>query len=209
MRAIAHREVGCGWRPRHPLVCMLDIAGCAITLALLAAYPQKFIVAILPWSIAALYAVSCLYHWLPVHAVRQKLDHLMIAVVIAVTYLPFWWTQLPTPEPLLLTLILGALFVFVCALKLFFISRQTLGGIVFLIMGLVGTLVSFNGLRVWLPTPAFACFWLGLMLYLLQFAIYAGKKPDLWPEHFGFRELQHVLLLWATTLHSVVVLRYL
>lgn len=208
--AIAYREVGADFlHPRHTIVCALDLVGLSITLYLLATHPQKFAVAILPICIAVLYAVSCLYHWLPVHSLRQRLDHLMIAVVIAATYVPFWATQLPENEAKGRFFILGALLLGVCIQKIFFISWHKLGGVLFLMLGAYGTFLAFSEMKLWIPRPALDYFWAGVAFYVLQMAIYGFGWLDLFPQRIGHREFQHVVLLFATTLHSVVVLEYL
>lgn len=130
LRLLAHDEVGCGLRPRHPIVCIIDLAGLTITLALLAMYPQKLVVVVLPLAIAALYAASFVYHWLPANETRQKLDHVMIAVVIMMTYVPFWGKKdlLPEYESATRIAVLGGMFLSVCAIKTLFISWHKTGG---------------------------------------------------------------------------------
>ncbi len=208
--AIAYREVGADFlHPRHTMVCALDLVGLSITLYLLATHPQKFVVAVLPMCIALLYVASFFYHLLPVHPLRQRLDHLMIAVVIAATYVPFWATQLSASEANGRFFILGALFLGVCIQKIFFISVDKVGAALFLMLGAYGTFLALSEMQLWLQYPALEYFWAGVALYVMQMAIYHFGWLDLLPQRIGHREFQHVVLLFATTLHSVVVLEYL
>ena len=210
---LAHQEIGCSLlRPRHPGVCMLDLLGLAITLGLLATYPQKFVFAVLPGSIALLYAVSCVYHWFPVNGVRQKADYFMIAVVIAATYMPFWGNRdvLPTSiaDPRLA--LLGAIFLGTCTTRLSpWRSVERVGGFLYLVLGLFGTVVSFNELPHWISLPGAVMFQTGSVLYFVQFLVYAAKRPNPWPGRFSYREVQHIVLLVATTPHSWIVLTHL
>jgi len=205
----AHQEAGCGLRPRHPMVCILDVAGFVVTLGLLAVYPQKLVVVVLPLAMLMQYAISCAYHWLPHNGVWRRLDHLMIAVLITATYVPYWGTMLPAEQALPRFVVVGVILGCVCVAQFFFFKWQILGGILFLALGLYGNLVSLYELPGWLPPMGFIFFWAGMSLYLVQFAVYAARKPNPLPERFGYREVQHLILVAATTLQSIAVLKYL
>lgn len=209
MSIIAYREEGGGLWPRHPVVCALDIAGFAAMVGLLATYPQPFTVSVLPITIAALYIVSGVFHWLPHNTVRQKVDHCMIAMVIATTYVPLWATLLPLNVALKRFATLGVILCCVLAIKLLRIHWRAVGGAAFLLLGAYPVLTSVFELQEWLPAAGLFCFWAGIVLYALQHAVYASKWPDLLPQRFGFREVQHSILLVATTAHSWTVLAYL
>ncbi len=104
---------------------------------------------------------------------------------------------------------LGATHISFCLIKCF---RFT--GPLYLILGAFGLIVSFKELWVWLPLFAWLEFWLGVILYFLQFLVVMRKKPNLLSDAtgkpiFGYWELQHFILLWPTTLHSLVVLQNL
>ena len=94
-------------------------------------------------------------------------------------------------------------------MKTFLFSWHKTGGVMFLVLGLFGTGISFYGLKSWLPSAGFLLWWAGLTLYMTQFVIYSFRRPDPLPNCFGFREIQHAVLVAATTSHSVVVLNYL
>ncbi|MDO8518311.1 MAG: hemolysin III family protein [bacterium] len=188
---------------------MTDLTGVIITLALLAIYPQRPVVAILPVAIALMYIMSCVYHWLPYHVLRQKLDHVTIAVVVAVTYVPYWVTMLPWQDTLPRYSFVGILFAVTVAVKWFRISWHKTGGTMLLLLALFGSIVSFGEFYRGLPAFGFVCFWLGAILYLAQFAVYTRKRPDLLSAWLGYRGLQHALLLLATTLQTFVAVRYL
>ncbi len=83
------------------------------------------------------------------------------------------------------------------------------GAIFYLVLGAFGLVTSYGELQVWLPPFALREFWVGVLFYSVQFAIVMGEKLDLHPGVFGFREIQHLILLLPTTLHSHVVLRNL
>ena len=90
MRSFAHRENEKCFRPRHPIVCIIDCIGLMTTLALVALYRPHFTTAVLPIAIALQYLVSVFHHWLTYNECRSKLDRGMIFLVIAATYIPYW-----------------------------------------------------------------------------------------------------------------------
>ncbi len=90
---LAHREVGCGLlRPRRPILCGIHVLGFAIQVALLLMYPFKPLVAVLPLTVMLQYVVSGASHWFKDDLLRLKADHVMISLLIAATFIPFWGT---------------------------------------------------------------------------------------------------------------------
>ena len=54
-----------------------------------------------------------------------------------------------------------------------------------------------------------ALFWLGVGFYALQLISYNRKWFDFYPERFGYREVQHLILLAAMGCHTIAALLYL
>jgi hemolysin III len=50
---------------------------------------------------------------------------------------------------------------------------------------------------------------IGGALYLVGAVIYALRKPDPWPEFFGYHEIFHLLVIAGATCHYIVILRTL
>jgi predicted membrane channel-forming protein YqfA (hemolysin III family) len=105
--------------------------------------------------------------------------------------------------------VLALLALCVVALKLLRMQWQVAGGAAFLLLGLYPITWSFWEVQSWLPPQGLWCFWAGLALYVLQQAVYAFRYPNPLPGLFGFREVQHSILLVATTTHAWVVVKYL
>ncbi len=206
---LAHHEATDGKVPRHPIVCLIDIAGFAITLLLLVVYPAKPMVALLPIAMLLQYAISCTYHWVPRNDTWQRIDQGMIVLLVAATYAPFWSTLADTSElwwrAPVLALLTGTTLLFRC----FWPSWWQVSGVLYPILGAFGCVVSFNEIAAGLPSTGLAAFWIGVACYFLQFLVWARHWPDPLPEVFGYREVQHAVLLCGTTLHSIVVLKYL
>ncbi|PIR82151.1 hypothetical protein COU20_03985 [Candidatus Kaiserbacteria bacterium CG10_big_fil_rev_8_21_14_0_10_59_10] len=207
MYVLRHEETGRRLRPRRPLVCALDITGMAIALVLLAAYRPSATVAVLPLAVIAMYAASCAYHWLPESSMLGKLDHMLIFVLIGVTLVPYWGMLLPWSEAWWRFALVAFAIACGCAIKAFTVLQRGASAAAY-VAAAVPLLTSAHQTAVWLPIAPLVCFWAGVGLYLLQLAVYTARRPDPYPELFGYREVQHSILLCATTLHVSVALAY-
>lgn len=207
MRLLAHREDGRWSYPRHPLVCVLDVVGFCITIRLMALYKPSFLTATLPIAIAIQYVVSFLHHWMPFSDLRSKLDRSVIFLVIGATYVPYW-SQLLPPEEALHRLPWVGLATFAGIAFLLEGAPELAIGIYWAVFACAGLAISFWEIQVWLPWNIVVIFWFGSSLYGLQQLVYACKYPNPYPEVLGYREVQHMILLVATTIGSIVALQY-
>lgn len=207
MNALTHQEDGCGWRPRHPIVCILDVFGFVAVVGLVAWYRPTLTTSTLPIAIAFQYVVSFLHHWMPYTEWRSKLDRSVIFAVIGATYVPYWGGLLPVNEALERLPWVGVATVTGCAL-LFYGASDRVVGVFWALFASAGLMISFYELQVWLPQPALTVFWIGSSFYGLQQIVFALKYPNPFPELFGYREVQHVLLLAATMIGSIIALQY-
>lgn len=209
MLAFAHQEKPHTLlRPRHPVVCSIDIVGLLVTGALLFIYRPSLVIAALPLAIAFQFCVSILHHWLPYSEWRSRLDRSAIFLFVAAYYLPYWGTMLEPSEaatrlPFVgLVMILGIAFLWAGLSAWLVALLQTL----FAASGLV---ISFYELQVWLTPTGQILFWTATVLYGAQHLIYALRFPNLVPRVFGFREVQHVILLIACVISMLVIFNFL
>jgi hemolysin III len=166
-------------------------------------------VAVFMVSALLLFGTSAVYHtgrWSD--AVKQRLkrlDHANIFVLIAGSYTPFSLLLLDTKDAtILLSIVWGG----------------TILGVLFR--------VFWVGAPRWLYVPIYiglgwaAVFWLpefsengstavlvllatGGGLYTLGAVVYGFKKPDPWPEWYGFHEVFHTLTIAAFIVHYIGV----
>ncbi len=205
----AHNEATDGKLPRHPIVCLIDLFGFALTFLLIVIYPAKPMVALLPVAMMLQYAISCIYHWVPRNDTWQRIDQGMIVLLVAATYAPFWSTLTDASEYWWRIPILTLLTFITLLFRCHYASWWRVSGVLYPILGAFGCIVSFNEIRIGLSPIGLAAFWAGVACYFLQFLIWAKHWPNPIPEVFGYREVQHTVLLCAMTLHSIVVLKYL
>ena len=162
-------------------------------------------------SLILLYSASALYHGLPLSSRQEDLmrrfDHVAIFVLIAGTYTPVclvtlrggWgWTLFGAVWGVALA---GA------AVKLFFrhlprwITAALYVGMGWMALVAVGPLVRA------LPVEGWAWILAGGFAYTVGAVIYGARRPDPFPQVFGFHDLFHLFVLAGSILHFVFMLR--
>lgn len=161
------------------------------------------------FSLVALLGISASYHrptWAPAaRAIMRRLDHSAIFILIAGTYTPICLLVLGNGEgDLLLRFVwLGA--GLGVAQSIFWPTAPK---------GLVALLcVALGWGAVWAWTPLSTLLSLQVLLFILVGGIlytlgaitYSVRKPDPWPEVFGYHEVFHGLVLAASVLHFTAV----
>jgi hemolysin III len=166
--------------------------------------PAKWAAAVFMATSLLLFGNSALYHridWAPkTKAVLKRIDHANILLLIAGTYTPIATLALPPDKgALLLTLVwagalLGILF------RIFWIDApRWLYVALYLLLGWAAVMYLVDLFRVD-PTMMILVI-VGGLLYTGGAIVYALKKPNPWPGHFGFHEIFHVCTVLAFLCH--------
>ena len=206
---LVHKEDTGGIRPRHPILCAMDLLGLVVVVVMMRHFKPDFAVATLPLIVCGVYAASIIYHWLPYNRQLHKADHQMITLLTGLTFWSYWWVHLPTlQDPWRLPLMVVCTIV-VCAFRWFWFKWHKVGGILYLWLAAFPLTSSFNELQVWLPSPGIYLFWLGIFFYFVNFLIHTLQWPDPKPAFFGYRETQHIFVLASTWLQAYVAMKYL
>ena len=151
-----------------------------------------------------LFGNSALYHrfdWSPkVKVVLKRIDHANILLLIAGTYTPLAVLALPPGKgSLLLVLVwsgalLGILF------RVFWINApRWLYVALYLLLGWAAVMYMADLLAANVAMMILVI--VGGLLYTGGAIIYALKKPNPWPGHFGFHEIFHVCTVLAFLCH--------
>jgi hemolysin III len=160
-------------------------------------------------SALALFGVSATYHrfaWGPkAKSVLRRLDHANIFFLIAGTYTPLALLALPWPQSITLLIIvwsgslLGIMFrvLWIDAPRWVYVPLYLLVG-----WAAVAYLPLLIEASVWAVVLIIA----GGVLYTVGAVVYAMKKPNPLPDHFGFHEVFHALTVLAFICHWVAVL---
>ncbi len=184
------------------------IAG--IVLVMQAETPEAQIsAAIFATTAVLLFGTSALFHrgsWSPrVKGLLRRMDHSNIYLIIAGTYTPFAILSLPPGkgQTLLLIVWVGALAGVI--FRVFWIGAprwlytSVYVGIGWVAIFFLPALVAGAGVT------AVVLIAVGGVLYSAGAVIYGLKRPDPWPQWFGFHEVFHSLTIAAFTVHYVAV----
>ena len=200
-----------GWS--HLAATVVAIAGLIALIVITRNDPAKLAsMVVYGAGLVMLFGVSGTYHvfnWPPkVKEWLRRADHATIFLFIAATYTPLafnvltgWWR-------------IGVLAaIWVCAVAglagaapFLRIPRRLLASL-YLAMGWVAV-VALIPLTAALGWAAAALIALGGIQYSVGAAIYAFKRPRLWPRVFGYHEIFHLAVISASVTFYVVVVQY-
>ena len=162
-------------------------------------------------ALAAMYGVGWIYHllrWSPGTRARlRRLDHAVIYVFIAATYTPVAAVGLHDGVGywLLAATWAGAALGVVAKLVRFEGSR-IIGGTMYIVVGWLA-IFGLHDLVGRLGVEDAILMFGGGILYTVGAAVLAARRPDPWPEVFGYHELWHTMVLAASAMHYVLIWR--
>ena len=169
-----------------------------------------FACAIYAVTIIGLFAVSATYHrqhWVSARARTwmRRADHSMIFIFIAGTYTPVAVIALPPPTSTAVLVVVWAGAAGGVALKMLWPhAPQWLGVPFYVALGWVAIFVlpelaAGGGIAVLSLLVA------GGLLYTLGAVIYAVRRPNTWPNTFGFHEYFHAAVTLAAVCQCVAI----
>lgn len=161
-------------------------------------------------TLVATLGTSAAYHRLArsrqARAVMQRLDHSMIFLLIAGTYVPFCLVALPRRWGIPMLVVVGAMAVFGVVIKLVafgsfspwfqYALYPMLGWVA---VATIPVLISnMSSGQVTLLVAGGVVYTAGSVIFML-------KKPDPWPQIFGYHEIWHGFTIIAAGLHFAAV----
>jgi hemolysin III len=198
-------EIKPSWRGWiHAGTFPVAIAAGVVLIALAQGAPAKWASAVFMATSLLLFGNSAVYHrfnWQPrTKAILKRIDHANILLLIAGTYTPIATLALP-PEKgvLLLTLVwtgalLGILF------RVFWINApRWLYVALYLVLGWAAIMYIVDLFQA--NAAMMVLVIIGGLLYTAGAVVYAIKRPNPWPGHFGFHEIFHVCTVLAFLCH--------
>lgn len=160
-------------------------------------------------SLLLLFGTSAAYHRLAqseyARTIMQRLDHSMIYLLIAGTYVPLCLVALPPHWGIPLLVVVGTLALTGIVLKLaWFHGARRVSYSLYLVMGWVAIIASPVLIDSLTPLQ------LGLIVaggvaYTVGFPVLVLRRPDPWPSVFGYHEVWHSLTVIAAALHFAAV----
>jgi hemolysin III len=183
----------------------------ASTILLLNAYGTNTIIPTIIYSLSliGLFGISALYHrphWRPNQRMwMRRLDHAAIYILIAGTSTPICLLALaPDVRTKLLQLIWGAA-IFGIIQSIFWVTApKWLSALLYVAVGCL-LVPYFPELKMALATSDLWLILSGGIVYISGAIIYAFKKPNPFPEIFGYHEIFHLLVIIGAILHFIVI----
>ena len=173
-----------------------------------------YAMAVFMLSMVLLYAASATYHAFGIgdrlYIILKKIDHMMIAVLIAGTYTPICLITLKDGiGPILLTIV-WAMAVISILVKAFWVTcPKWFSSLIYIAMGWV-CILGMSSIVKSLSRPAFIWLLIGGILYTLGGIIYALKLPIFNAKHkaFGSHEVFHLFVMGGSLCHYIVMYGY-
>ena len=201
----AAAEVKPSWRGWiHAGTFPVAIAAGIVLIALAQGAPAKWAAAVFMATSLLLFGNSALYHrfnWGPTtKAVLKRIDHANILLLISGTYTPLATLALPPEKGLLLLIVVWSGTVLGILFRVFWINApRWLYVALYLALGWAAVMYMVDLVQANVAMMVLVC--VGGLLYTVGAIIYAVKKPNPWPGHFGFHEIFHVCTVLAFLCH--------
>jgi hemolysin III len=167
--------------------------------------------AIYATTLLLVFGTSAAYHRLArsprARAVMQRLDHSMIYLLIAGTYVPLCIVALPAAWGIPVLAVVGAGAAVGIVLKLAAFHRRgahVVGSALYPILGWAA-LVAAPALAMHLTAMQLTLVVAGGVAYTVGFPVLLLRRPDPWPTRFGYHEVWHTCTVVAAGLHFAAV----
>ncbi|WP_344064180.1 PAQR family membrane homeostasis protein TrhA [Microbacterium pumilum] len=191
-----------GWI--HAATFPVAIAAGIVLIVLAQGPAAKWSCAVFMATSLLLFGNSALYHrfdWGPkTKATLKRIDHANIVLLIAGTYTPIAVLALPTDQAvLLLSLVWGGAILAILFRVFWLHAPRWLYVAIYLLLGWAAVMYLP---QLWQASVAMVVLVaIGGLLYTGGAIVYAMKRPNPWPGHFGFHEIFHVCTVLAFLCH--------
>lgn len=135
----------------------------------------------------------------------KRIDHMAIFAMIAGTYTPMCLVPLRESFGWTLLFVVWGLALAGILLKIFWINApRWLSTIIYLAMGWA-CIFGISTMKEVMPETSFDWLVYGGIAYTLGAIIYATKRPNPWPNVFGFHEIWHIFVIAGAFSHFISV----
>ena len=164
-------------------------------------------------TVFLMFASSSIYHAVNVTSETEErfrmIDHIMIYLVIAGTYTPICTIVLEGNWRLWMLIGIWSFALIGIIKKVFWMSApRWFSTVLYLLMGWVSVIIFPN---LWDQLPHMFSYWIAIggLFYTIGAIIYGIKKPDPFPEVFGFHEIWHLFVLGGAFSHFWAIYKFL
>jgi hemolysin III len=198
-----------GWLHFWAFVVSLGAGAALVTLAGLHSTRAVLGTVIYSITVSLLFGTSALYHrraWAERgRTVMKRLDHSMIFVFIAGTYTPFALLALPRESgTIVLAVVWGGALVGIVMRQAWLSAPRWAIVPLYIALGWVAVFVLPALLRH-AGAASLALLLAGGLVYSIGAIVYATRRPDPWPETFGYHEVFHLCTIVAALCHYIAV----
>ena len=191
-----------GWL--HAGTFPVAVAAGIVLIALAQGAPAKWASAVFMATSMLLFGASAVYHrfnWGPkAKAVLKRIDHANIFLLIAGTYTPIAVLALPPGKGILLLSLVWTGALIGILFRVFWIGApRWLYVALYLVLGWAAVMYMVDLFQA--NAAMMTLVIVGGVLYTLGAVVYAMKRPNPWPGHFGFHEIFHVCTVLAFLCH--------
>jgi hemolysin III len=191
-----------GWL--HAATFPVAVAAGIVLIALAQGAPAKWASAVFMATSMLLFGASAVYHrfnWGPkAKAVLKRIDHANIFLLIAGTYTPIAVLALPPDKGVLLLSLVWTGALIGILFRVFWIGApRWLYVALYLVLGWAAVMYIVDLFQA--NAAMMTLVIVGGILYTLGAVVYAMKRPNPWPGHFGFHEIFHVCTVLAFLCH--------
>lgn len=201
----AHVEIRPTWRGWiHAGTFPVAVAAGVVLICLAQGAPARWASAVFMASSLLLFGNSAVYHrfdWKPrTKLLLKRIDHANILLLIAGTYTPIGVLALPPEKGTLLLVLVWSGAVLGILFRVFWIGApRWLYVALYLVLGWAA--VMYLGDLFQASAAMMVLVIVGGLLYTGGAVVYALKRPNPWPGHFGFHEIFHVCTVLAFLCH--------
>ncbi|WP_341956897.1 hemolysin III family protein [Microbacterium sp. LWH13-1.2] len=191
-----------GWI--HAATFPIAIVAGAVLIIVAQGGAAKWAAAVFMATSLLLFGNSALYHrfdWSPkVKVVLKRIDHANILLLIAGTYTPLAVLALPPEKGALLLVLVWSGALLGILFRVFWINApRWLYVALYLVLGWAAVMYMADLLVANVAMMVLVI--VGGLLYTGGAIVYALKRPNPWPGHFGFHEIFHVCTVLAFLCH--------
>jgi hemolysin III len=191
-----------GWL--HAGTFPVAIAAGIVLIALAQGAPAKWASAVFMATSMLLFGASAVYHrfnWGPkAKAILKRIDHANIFLLIAGTYTPIATLALPPAKGVLLLSLVWSGALVGILFRVFWIGApRWLYVALYLLLGWAAVMYIVDLFQA--NAAMMILVIVGGVLYTVGAVVYALKRPNPWPGHFGFHEIFHVCTVLAFLCH--------
>ena len=197
----------------HQVACYVAMLAGAILVVHATGARARIATAVYAASLAGMFGVSALLHrrdWGPrAFGWLRRADHAMIFACIAGTYTPFCVIALGVDKPAglrLLILAWSGAGVGIARALLWPHAPRAITATLFVVVGWVAV-AYFGDVRAALDPVAYKMLLAGGIWMTIGAVVYLVRRPDPWPETFGYHEVFHVMIILGCACHFVSIVR--